>query len=469
VARQQAASPGIARPLLLHVKDMTVIQTSEPQSSIIQQLQSVVDPSQVIAGDDLAEHLRDRLSRAIAPAAGLPCVVYPNTQEELVEVVRCAASHQWRMMPIGRGSKLDWGGLAHPIEVLISTERLNRLIDHAVGDLTITAEAGMSVRAIADTLHQQDQHLGLDPVYPDQATLGGMVATANTGSLRQRYGGVRDRVIGISFVRADGTLAKAGGRVVKNVAGYDMMKLMTGAYGTLGIISQLTFRVYPNPETSQTVVIAGEAEAIQSLVQAILVSSLTPQRLDGLSPALMAALGFAPCVGVAVQFASIGVSVDQQVKQLSDMARASDLSISACLKGESDAALWRQLQDPIHPPNTHVPITCKMGIPPNQTVEMMQQLPELLPVEAIAQVHLSSGVGNVQFDGEAIAPTAILKLRQWCDTHGGFLSLLEAPVSWKQQLDSWGYSGNALSMMQRIKSQFDPHHLLNPGRFVGSI
>ncbi|MEM7771451.1 MAG: FAD-binding oxidoreductase [Cyanobacteria bacterium P01_A01_bin.37] len=448
---------------------MTVIQSLDTQSNVIQQFQSLIGSAHVTAGDDLDQPLRDRLSTAIAPQAPLPCIVYPNTQEELADVVACAAQHGWRLLPIGSGSKVHWGGLAHTIHALVSTTRLNRLIDHAVGDLTITAESGMRFRTLTDTLQHAQQHLGIDPTYVDQATIGGIVATGDTGALRQRYGGVRDRLIGLSLVRADGTVAKAGGRVVKNVAGYDLMKLMTGAYGTLGILSQLTFRVYPKAETSQTVVLVGDGPAIQSLTAAVLASSLTPHRFDVLSPVFVHALGLGNGVGLVVQFESIAISVEQQVKQLSAMATALTVTIEDCRQQESESALWKQLQDVIEHPGNNVPITCKIGVLPNQVIPAIQQLPHLLPTAAIARIHASSGLGQVQFDGAAIAPTAILPLRRWCESQNGFLTILEAPLNWKQQLDVWGYSGNSLSVMQKLKEQFDPQHVLNPGRFVGSI
>ncbi|MEL6319772.1 MAG: FAD-binding oxidoreductase [Cyanobacteria bacterium J06626_14] len=448
---------------------MTVIPTSDTRSSMIQQLQSLLGATQVVAGDDLAQPLRDRLSWAIAPKSDLPCVVYPQTQDELAEVVAYAAHHHWRLLPMGSGSKMHWGGLAEPVHLVVSTARLNQLVDHAIGDLTITAEAGMPFHSMASTLRQSNQHLGLDPAYAEQATIGGIVATGDTGALRQRYGGVRDRVIGLSFVRADGTMAKAGGRVVKNVAGYDLMKLMVGAYGTLGIISQLTFRVYPDVETSQTVVVTGEADAIQRLTAAVLASSLTPHRFDVLSPKLIQILDFGETVGLAIQFASMAVSVMQQVQQLSEMAIAQSLSVTALLQHDAESALWRQLQNPIHFPNTQSSITCKIGVLPNKAVAAIQELSDELPAEAIAHIHASSGLGTVQFDGAAIAPTVVLRLRNWCETNGGFLSVLDAPQTWKQQIDVWGYSGNALPVMQRLKSQFDPHRILNPGRFVGGI
>lgn len=155
------------------------------------------------------------------------CIVYPQTPEQLGTVVSLARQNQWRILPCGSGSKLHWGGIPKDINIVVSTARMNQLIDHASGDLTVTVQAGMKYAELQKILAATGQFLALDPSYSDRATIGGIVATADTGSLRQRYNSVRDQLLGISFVRADGQLTKAGGRVVKNVAGYDLMKLLT--------------------------------------------------------------------------------------------------------------------------------------------------------------------------------------------------------------------------------------------------
>ena len=160
---------------------------------------------------------------------------------------------------------------------IVSTQKLDRLIAHAVGDLTVTVEAGMKFAKLQEILATAGQFLPLDPAYPDRASIGGIIATADTGSLRHRYGGVRDLLLGITFVRADGKIAKAGGRVVKNVAGYDMMKLFTGAYGTLGILTEVTFRVYPLPTTEGTVILTGAADKLANLAKILLSKYFDPR------------------------------------------------------------------------------------------------------------------------------------------------------------------------------------------------
>ena len=205
----------------------------QKMKAIAPQLESIVRPDGVCDWENIDATQQKQILEAIAPGPPPSCIVYPHTPAELAEVIACAHRNKWRVLPYGNGSKISWGGLVSGVELVVSTKRLNSIIQHAVGDLTVTLEAGTKFTDLQATLASSGQFLALDPDNPESATVGGIVATAAAGSLRQRYGGVRDHLLGITFVRADGQIAKAGGRVVKNVAGYDLMKLFTGSYGTL--------------------------------------------------------------------------------------------------------------------------------------------------------------------------------------------------------------------------------------------
>ncbi|HEY9883407.1 MAG TPA: FAD-binding oxidoreductase, partial [Thermosynechococcaceae cyanobacterium] len=221
-----------------------------------QTFENLTETVEVQAWETLPAAQQASIAQAVAPDVTVSGVAYPSTPAALAAMVQ--ADDRQPLLPCGAGSKLAWGGLVGGLKdkektlplLVVSTERLNQLIDHAIGDLTVTVEAGMRFADVQATLATAGQYLPIDPAYPDHATIGGIIATADTGSLRQRYNGVRDLLLGVSIVRADGQVAKAGGRVVKNVAGYDLMKLFTGSYGTLGIITQATLRVYPLPEAS---------------------------------------------------------------------------------------------------------------------------------------------------------------------------------------------------------------------------
>jgi len=381
--------------------------------------------------------------------------IYPNTQQELAASIEFAARHKLQIIPCGNGSKLNWGGLIQSRAgcIAISTAKLDRLIEHAVGDLTVTVEAGIRFADLQVILAKANQFLAIDPAYPVTSTLGGIVATASTGSLRQRYGGVRDLLLGISFVRSDGELVKAGGRVVKNVAGYDLMKLLTGSFGTLGAIAQLTFRLYPLPENSQTVVLIGAAEMVATARMKLLSSTFTPAIADLISLGLDR-----EGLGLAVRFDGIEASVAAQSNQLIELGKALNL------KGEiltDSASFWQDLQDRCWQKNSERTAICKLGILPSQASEVLGSISHL---QHYAQIHAASGLGILRLD-RAEAHT-IGQIRDRCAATGGFLTILEAPVEIKQNLDVWGYTGNSIEVMQRLKQQFDPNNMFSPGRFL---
>ena len=423
-----------------------------------QELESIVGTSGICLWQDTEDFWQKRVEKAVAPDTQIACTVYPNSQEELAAVIACARQNQWALLPCGNGSKLDWGGLVKGVKIAVSTARLNHLVEHAVGDLTVTAEAGMLVVDLQEILGKAGQFLPIDPAYPQQATLGGIVATADAGSLRHRYRGVRDLLLGMTFVRSDGKIAKAGGRVVKNVAGYDLMKLFTGAYGTLGIISQVTFRVYPLPESSGTVILTGETNALAEATQILLSSALTPTAVDLLSPQLVKKLSLGKGSGLVVRFQSIAESVKQQSGRLLEVAEKLGLQGTNC--DENDQyELWQRLPETVWDSSTNSAIICKIGIRPSAAVKAINEL----PIQD-ALIHAGSGLGVLRF--ETATADTLLQVRKACEAKGGFLTVLVAPAHIKQGLDVWGYTGSAIDLMRRIKQEFDPENILNCDRFI---
>ena len=397
-----------------------------------------------------------QVKKAISP--GIPgCIVYPQTQQQLAEVITAAYRNKWRVLPCGNASKLKWGGLAKDIDIVVSTQRLNKIIHHAVGDLTITVEAGVKFADIQAILAKHNQILALNPTAPDLATIGGIVATGDTGSWRQRYGSVRDQLLGITFVRADGEIAKAGGKVVKNVAGYDLMKLFTGSYGTLSIITEATFRLYPMQSASGSVMLTGSFEAISQAADTIRGSALTPTQADLLSAQLVSKMGLGKGLGLIVRFESIPESVKEQLNQVLQVAEKLGLA-NTVFSDREEQNLWQTLPEQIHLNEQDTAITCKIGVLPNAAVEVLDRA-------ELGLIHISSGLGILRFDSEK----QVLEMRKLCEQNSGFLTILSAPVEIKQKLDVWGYSGNGLDLMRAIKKQFDSENILSPGRFVGGI
>ena len=479
---------------------------------ICQQLATIVNSEQVQPWNTLADFLQDQISQAIALNHTPACIVYPQTQDELAAIVACTHENGWTILPCGNATKLHWGGLAESIDVVISTARLTQIIEHAVGDLTITVEAGLTFDALQQHLAPLGQWLPLDPSYSNTATIGGILATADAGVLRQRYGGARDMVIGISMVRSDGALAKAGGRVVKNVAGYDLMKLLTGSWGTLGIISQVTLRLYPQQPASQTVYVTGATDAIQAVTASLFASSLTPTATTVLSPATAQCLSLWPDdiqqtrdrlndslnnlphtrstdlstapLTLAVRFQSISVSIEQQVEQVMTWAKQQGIQ-GQVLNSDQEAKFWHQLHTHMDDQNGNSPtsstrqqVTCKVGVAPSQVVSTFAQLNRLYP-GLRGWLNTGNGLGMIQIEAASLSDTAgqrdrptiktVKKMRSLCQSSSGFLSLFAAPQAWKEELsppELWGYMGNAQPVMARLKQQFDPKAILSPGRFL---
>src|ERR1700719_2705694 len=205
-----------------------------------------------VRGIVTAKHVRTAVTSDAVAGARPILVVEPGNEQELANVLKLANAAGLAVIPRGGGSKLEWGNRPARADVIVSTARLNRVIAHAWADLTVNVEAGCTMAKLQETLAKHGQRLALDPLWPEQATVGGVLSTNDSGALRLRFGSLRDLVIGSTVALADGTVASSGGKVVKNVAGYDLPKLVTGAFGTLGVITKAIFRLHPLPKETRT-------------------------------------------------------------------------------------------------------------------------------------------------------------------------------------------------------------------------
>lgn len=378
-------------------------------------------------------------------------IVQPQTTEQLSVVMRACYERRWPVAIFGQRTKLLWGSASlGKAAVAIGTANLNQVVDHWVEDFTVRVEAGATLAQLQSRLQPLGQFWPVDPIYGGRSSVGGTVATADSGSLRQRYGGVRDTVIGIQFVRYDGEVVKAGGRVVKNVAGYDLMKLMTGAYGSLGILSEVTLRLYPIAATSRSVMLSGSAESIAAAVP--LVRGLTPTAMD-----LVAADGEVTLVGC---FQGIEAAVVEQVERFE--AIAAQAGLTAAPLAES---WWEQRAQALSCNGALV----KVGLLPTGQISLLQLAQQQLAPGWQGQFYSGSGLGLLRLaPNQPQLQRCLSTLRSHCEARQGYLTILEAsdgePVD-----DRWGYCGSALPLMRAIKEKFDPHSLLNPGRYVGGI
>ena len=421
-------------------------------SAIASQL---TDISAVTVWDAVETEQQTRIMSAIASDIPPDCIAMPDTCDALSRVMAVASENGWRVLPMGQGSKLGWGGLATGIDLVVSTARLTRIVEHAVGDFTVVVEPGLKVADLQRQLLEQGQFLAVDPAFDGEATLGGIVATADTGSLRQRYGGLRDALIGVQFARYDGEVARAGGRVVKNVAGYDLMKLMTGSYGSLGILSELTFRLYPATRNLRSLVLRGGGKAVEAAMAEVRMSGLTPEALD-----VVVSDGE---MMVVARFQGVADGVAEQSTRLEKIAAMHGMDCEQ-LAGEADAEFWAQYKAIVRPDL----VLCKVGLRPSG-IPWLLELVDDVNLDGYARLHGGNGLGWVQLAQKDGLVEGVERLRSHCEKNGGFLSLLQGPKLLKQSIDVWGYSGNALGVMRDIKDKFDPQRLLSPGRFVGGL
>jgi glycolate oxidase FAD binding subunit len=362
-----------------------------------------------------------------------------------------------QVAPRGGGTKLDWGSAPQAIDLLISTARFNRILEHAPGDMTIMVEAGTTMRQIQGALSPHRQRIALDPLWPECATVGGVLAANDSGTLRVRYGGVRDLIIGITVILPDGTIAKSGGKVVKNVAGYDLPKLMSGALGTLGIITRAVFRLHPLPESSRTLTLQFvDRETANQFMLSVTDSIAVPTGLQMRTEA-------SGMVEVDVRLDGIAAGIAAQAEIVRKLAGGAKPVEHGSDPWQAREQLWKSGESAT---------ICKLSMLPNQLSSTAEFVREALSVDAEwSLVMQSTGLAWLRADAADWAQISgfIPALRVFLAPSGGTVVLLKAPMAVRQKVDVWGDIGNALPLMKKVKEQFDPRGILNRGRFVGGI
>ena len=401
------------------------------------------------------EHLREATAGDAIDGVAPQMVAEPATAEELARALRWAHGVGLKVAPRGGGTKLGWGNAPTACDLVLSTARLNRILEHAWADMTVIVEAGCRVAELQKTLAQHRQRLALDPLWPEQATIGGILSTNDSGTLRLRYGSLRDLIIGITVALPDGTLAKSGGKVVKNVAGYDLAKLYTGAQGTLGVIVQAIFRLHPLPRESRSLSFSGTPESLNQLLLAIQSSKLTPTGLQ-----LRVAAGSAQ---LHIRFDGTAPGIQAQVKQVEQIAGSVVPSDAPADVWTSHQAIWA---------GSSPALVTKFNVLPTNFAAVCALLQRLAGTQSLAwnAVVQSVGTGYARLEGsEPALRTSLLTLRDEIGKLDGTLVALGCPVAVKRGLDVWGPTTDAQKIMVRIKQRFDPAGTLNPGRFLGGI
>lgn len=394
-------------------------------------------------------------------------VAAPAGTGQAAEVMRIAAAHELSVVPAGTGTKLGWGAPPTRADLLVRTHRMNRVIEHSASDLVVHVEAGVTLPSLGDQLAPAHQRLGLDPLLPPgmtgAGTVGGVLATAVSGPLRLSHGAARDLLIGVTMVRADGMVAKAGGKVVKNVAGYDLGKLLTGSWGTLGLITEAVFRLHPLPPLARWVLVpAPTPEALYELARRVVHAQMVPTALE-----IDQAGGSGGSGGMlAVGLEGIPRGVDGRVARVLDLL-GEDAQVSESAPGWWGRAPWDD-------GDVALRLTHEIaGLP-----KLLDALAETAQRHGLrAAARGSAGVGLLYAALPATGPAEVVaskvaavvtELREQAAAWSGDVVVLDAPPAVKAAVDVWG-PVRGLQLMRRVKDQFDPGHRLAPGRFAGGI
>lgn len=421
----------------------------------------------------LAPHTHAASERDAILGAQPRIVVEPETEEQVAAILRFANSEGLAVIPRGGGTQLAYGAPPRRADIILSLTRLRQVIEHAPHDLTFTAQSGIRLADLQATLAESRQWLALDPILDPGATLGGVIATNATGARRLRYGGVRDQLLGVRVALADGTLARGGGKVVKNVAGYDLPKLFTGALGTLGVVLSASFRLYPTPVASATALLeADQLAPLGAIAQRILAAPLTPVALDIFSPADSGAH-----YTLAVRFQSgVEAAVTEQTLAVCGDALAAGALSRATHTGEDDARFWathaERWRAPLPAQVDGERVTVKASLPIAEVAGWLLTLESACANSGLARVwqaHAGHGIVHARLAGSATAlAEAITMLRQEATARRGSLVVTELPTALAGVVDPWGAVA-ALAVMRNLKARFDSQSTLNPGRFVGGI
>ena len=405
------------------------------------------------------EHAREASAGDAVDGVPPSFVVEPGSTEDISELMKLANDRDLAVAPRGGGTSMALGNPPRELDLILSTTRMNAVVEHVPGDQVVRVQSGIRFGDLQERLAGSDQMLGVDPPEAGEgATVGGIVATNSSGPRRYRYGTIRDLIIGITVVLADGTVAKAGGKVVKNVAGYDLSKLFTGSLGTLGVIAECNFRLHPRPETARTVAVdlpdtASAGAASQAILHAQVVPSAVELLWGGETRMLTVLIeGIPTGVEAQVETASHILGGFGEVRTLADDEAGSSSPPGA---GDDEVAL-------------------KISAPPAELAGVLDSTlgaSSRLGVTPRITGHAGTGVTYVGLSGgdEEARAAVVEELREIWLRHGGSVVVRGAPPAFKERVEAWGPIGTRLDLTRRVKEKFDPRGILNPGRFVGGI
>jgi len=436
--------------------------------SLLDKLRAVVGQAHVLTGVEL--------SRYVIEGRTPEAAVLPGSVDEVAAIVAHAMETGVPIVPWGGGSAIGVGAPPARAGLVLVLTRLDALVEHEPCDLTATAQAGITIAALQAALRARGQWLSLDPPDAARATLGGVLAANASGPRRHLYGTARDLLIGVTVVTADGAVVHGGGKVVKNVAGYDLPKLFVGSFGTLGVIVEATVKLRPLPDAERLVAVRFERlQDAGVALRNLLGSDLIPNAVDLLDGPSAGALGLpaAPAT-LAVGFDGLGEQVDWQVAELATVVVRCGGAKPAPLAAETWARLASASRDAFDTPAA----VMTLSVLPAVVAETMEHGAQTARKRGLMSAWCAhAGVGHLTATLCADAPRPdpapiAAVLEEWraaARAGGGHASVTWAPLPVKSALPVWDEAGAAGRLMKRIKAQLDPNNLLNQGRFVGGV
>jgi glycolate oxidase FAD binding subunit len=419
----------------------------------------MIDPADLIASGHrletrAADPARDRIDEVLP---GL--IVAPKTAEAVAATLAWAAANRLSVVIRGGGSKVEWGARAPSIDLLLDMSLLNRVLVHQPGDLTVTVEAGIRLRDLNDHLAPHGQWLALDPAFADRTTVGGLLATNDSGPQRHRFGTPRDLVIGIQLATTDGALSKAGGQVVKNVAGYDLSKIVSGSFGTLAAIVSATFKLAPLPGASATIEVDRlSLDELVAVASGITSSQLEPVAFDVrvFHPARAAT----PEIGCLIRFASFPMVVEAEVAKASERIAAVH-QLLRVVSGSAERELWAAHgRRPWDGPGTIARVAWR----PAALKSALEQLITSCRSHGFELAgRVGVGAGCIRLQGEFTEQREAVERLRSAGVFGNVL-VARAPLEMKTTDSVWPPGRSTTGLEGALKRELDPAGVLGAGR-----
>lgn len=426
--------------------------------SDLSKLSSLVDDSQFIdpPGNNTNEH---------SVRQGL--YLYPQSTEEISEVLKFCSNSKIPLIPSGNGSKFFMHTNQNSANVVLSLKNMNKLIDHETADLVSTAECGLTLQKYQSSLKKNGQFLPVDNPFSHNATIGGVISCNIPGASSTKYGTCRELLLGIKAVRADGKIISGGAKVVKNVAGYDIPKLLVGAHGTLCVITEATFRLYPRQEYSETAgMLVDDYSKLEDLFKGISKADINPLSVDITDKKLTGNLF--PNIGgrilVLYRLEGFENSVFHQMKELQSVT-AGYLDEFFRLSGRSEKNLWKKIDE--FPFEKSYSVTCRASLPVNYSFrffEVLKDINESMQVEIDSILRPERGTVIFGIDGSADDTVYAANLiRSQAQALYGSVVFTSTSGDLEGKIEKYAYPRNPLKVMKTLKKQFDPFNILNPG------